>query len=204
MAAPAEEAPSQHPTSSTRRDRTADDVVVGHRDNPADECIERPQQEESARDPNARMIAGSREQDRDQGKATRPPEGAHDVERHAALGPLRKEADNKLRQQPAEAQHRARRAHRVSAAGQMIDEAGHDRGGIDRRRAGLKGSTGAGNLPEDGTIGAILGGPRDIRQGFRRGHRLAAPRYALGGYRRRFSKGTAGRVRPSERRSKYG
>ena len=90
---------------------------IGHRDDPADKCFQRPEREKSARNPADCGLANNRQQQRDQGKVTRPDKGADDVEGHAAFGALCEKANKKLRQQPAKAQHSARRAHRINAAG---------------------------------------------------------------------------------------
>ena len=69
----------EHPAASLRGNGSADNIVVGHSDDPADESIERPQHQEAARDPRARR-SGDKQQNSDQSQAAGAAERAHDIE----------------------------------------------------------------------------------------------------------------------------
>ena len=136
--AAAEEADREQPAAPRRGYGAGHDVVVGHRDDAADEGVERPERKKHGHDEGAGQRSGERQQGRDPDQAGGPAEGADHVERHAPPAALGEIGDEKLGEQPAVAQDGGGGADREAAAGQAMDQGGDDGARVDRRRAALE------------------------------------------------------------------
>ena len=119
--AAAEKTPGQHAAAGIGWDHAADDIVIGHADDAADEGIERPENEKARRHGHRRQIARGPEQEDNTGETEGATKGTDGVVGHPAPRPPGEEPDHDLRHQPSEAENRAGDADQEDISGQLID-----------------------------------------------------------------------------------